>query len=45
LVLRGFPCWEVVGNQLKNDLLYEGGAYFLCEVANAAEAMRLGGQK
>lgn len=41
LVLRGFPCWEVVGNQLKNDLLYEGGAYFLCEVANAAEAMRM----
>jgi len=41
LVLRGFPCWEVVGNQLKNDLLYEGGAYFLCEAANAAEAMRM----
>lgn len=41
LVLRGFPCWEVVGNQLKNDLLYEGGAYFLCETANAAEAMRM----
>lgn len=45
LVLRGFPCWEVVGNQLKNDLMYEGGAYFLCEVANAAEAMRMGGHK
>ncbi|ABA87574.1 nitrogenase molybdenum-iron cofactor biosynthesis protein NifN [Syntrophotalea carbinolica DSM 2380] len=42
LVLRGFPCWEIVGNQLKNDLLYEGGAYFLCETANAAEAMRMG---
>jgi len=41
LVLRGFPCWEVVGNQLKNDLLYEGGAYFICEAANAAEAMRM----
>lgn len=41
LVLRGFPCWEVVGNQLKNDLLYEGGAYFLCEAASAAEAMRM----
>jgi nitrogenase molybdenum-iron protein NifN len=40
LVLRGFPCWEVVGNQLKNDLLYEGGAYFLCEVANAAEELQ-----
>jgi nitrogenase molybdenum-iron protein NifN len=40
LVLRGYPNWEVVGNQLKNDLLYEGGALFLCEVANAAEQMR-----
>lgn len=40
LVLRGYPNWEVVGNQLHNDLLYEGGAYFLCEVANAAEHMR-----
>ncbi|MEZ4485570.1 MAG: nitrogenase iron-molybdenum cofactor biosynthesis protein NifN [Syntrophotaleaceae bacterium] len=40
LVLRGYPNWEVVGNQLTNDLLYEGGAYFLCEVANAAEHMR-----
>jgi nitrogenase molybdenum-iron protein NifN len=30
----------MIGNQLKNDLLYEGGAYFLCEEANAAEAMR-----
>jgi nitrogenase molybdenum-iron protein NifN len=39
LVLRGFPNWEVVGNQLKNDQLYEGGAYFLCEVANAVEEM------
>lgn len=41
LLLRGFPCWEVVGNQLKNDILYEGGAYFLCEAANAAEALRM----
>jgi nitrogenase molybdenum-iron protein NifN len=40
LVLRGFPNWEEVGNSLKHDLLYEGGAYFLCECANAAEAMR-----
>jgi nitrogenase molybdenum-iron protein NifN len=36
LVVRGFPNWEQVGNQLKNDLLYEGGAYFLFECANAA---------
>jgi nitrogenase molybdenum-iron protein NifN len=40
LVLRGFPNWEEVGNQLKNDVLYEGGAYFLFECANAAERMR-----
>ncbi len=40
LVLRGFPNWEQVGNQLKNDVLYEGGAYLLFECANAASAMR-----
>jgi len=40
VVLRGFPDWETLGNQLKNDVLYEGGAYFLFEVANAAERMR-----
>ncbi|PLX82275.1 MAG: nitrogenase iron-molybdenum cofactor biosynthesis protein NifN [Desulfuromonas sp.] len=40
LVLRGFPNWEQVGNQLKNDVLYEGGAYFLFEAANAATALR-----
>jgi nitrogenase molybdenum-iron protein NifN len=40
LVLRGFPNWEQVGNQLKNDVLYEGGAYFLFECANAASLMR-----
>ena len=39
-VLRGFPDWETLGNQLKNDVLYEGGAYFLFEVAKAAERMR-----
>jgi nitrogenase molybdenum-iron protein NifN len=33
-IIRGFPNWEQVGNQLKNDTLYEGGAYFLFEVAN-----------
>jgi nitrogenase molybdenum-iron protein NifN len=42
LVLRGFPNWEQVGNALKNDVLYEGGAYFLFECANAAEKMRHG---
>lgn len=40
LVLRGFPNWEQVGNSLKNDVLYEGGAYFLFECANAADEMR-----
>lgn len=40
LVLRGFPNWEEVGNPLKHDVLYEGGAYFLCECANAAEKLR-----
>lgn len=41
LVLRGYPSWEVVGNTLINDQLYEGSAYFLCQVANAADHMRL----
>ena len=40
LVLRGFPNWEQVGNPLKNDVLYEGGAYFLFECANAATQVR-----
>ncbi len=40
LVVRGFPDWETLGNQLKNDVLYEGSSYFLFEVANAAEQMR-----
>jgi len=40
VVARGFPDWETLGNQLRNDVLYEGGAYFLFEVANAAERMR-----
>lgn len=35
MVLRGFPNWEQLGNQLVDDCLYQGGAYFLCEVANA----------
>ncbi len=34
LILRGFPNYESVGNQLKYDLLYEGSAQFLFEVAN-----------
>jgi nitrogenase molybdenum-iron protein NifN len=34
VIMRGFPNWEQVGNQLKNDILYEGGAYLLFETAN-----------
>ncbi|PLY09709.1 MAG: nitrogenase iron-molybdenum cofactor biosynthesis protein NifN [Arcobacter sp.] len=34
LMLRGFPDFEGVGNQLKNDVLYEGSAYALFELAN-----------
>ena len=34
LIPRGFPNYETVGNQLKYDLLYEGSAQFLFEVAN-----------
>ncbi len=40
VIVRGFPNWEQVGNQLKNDALYEGGAYFLFECANAASEYR-----
>ncbi len=35
LLLRGFPNYEELGNQLKNDQLYEGSTQFLFEVANA----------
>ncbi|WP_455756336.1 nitrogenase iron-molybdenum cofactor biosynthesis protein NifN [Sulfurimonas sp.] len=34
LVMRGFPNYEVVGNQLINDTLYEGSCYLLFEIAN-----------
>ena len=34
LILRGFPNYEELGNQLKNDQLYEGSTYFLFEIAN-----------
>lgn len=34
LLLRGFPNYEVVGNQLVNDTLYEGSCYLLFEAAN-----------
>jgi len=34
LLIRGFPNYEIVGNQLKYDLLYEGSSYLLFELAN-----------
>ena len=34
LLVRGFPNYEIVGNQLKYDLLYEGSCYLLFELAN-----------
>lgn len=34
IMLRGFPNYEEVGNQLKNDTLYKGSAYMLIELAN-----------
>lgn len=34
LMLRGYPDYESVGNQLKNDTLYEGSTYMLFEIAN-----------
>lgn len=34
LMLRGYPDYESVGNQLKNDTLYEGSSYMLFEIAN-----------
>ncbi|XPV68498.1 MAG: nitrogenase iron-molybdenum cofactor biosynthesis protein NifN [Halarcobacter sp.] len=43
LMLRGFPDYEGVGNQLKNDVLYEGSAYMLFELANLVNHHRFGG--
>lgn len=34
LLTRGFPNYELVGNNLKNDVLYEGSCYLLFELAN-----------
>ncbi len=34
LMVRGFPNYELVGNNLKNDTLYEGSCYMLFEIAN-----------
>ncbi|WP_024953572.1 nitrogenase iron-molybdenum cofactor biosynthesis protein NifN [Sulfurospirillum arcachonense] len=37
LMLRGFPNYEGLGYQLKNDFLYEGSTYLLFEIANILE--------
>lgn len=42
LILRGFPNYEELGNQLKNDQLYEGSTYFLFEVANQLRLVKHG---
>lgn len=40
LAFRGFPNYEELGNQLKNDLLYEGSSYFLFEIANQLRVLK-----
>ena len=42
LLLRGFPNYEIVGNQLINDTLYEGSCYLLFELANILNASHHG---
>ncbi len=40
LVIRGFPNYEELGNQLKSDQLYEGSTYFLFEIANSLRKVK-----
>ena len=42
LLVRGFPDFESLGNQLKNDILYEGSSYLLFELANLINHHKLG---
>lgn len=42
LMLRGFPNYEEVGNQLKNDQLYKGSTYMLFELANIINHYKYG---
>jgi len=42
LMLRGFPNYEELGNQLKNDQLYEGSCFFLFEAANLLRHVKHG---
>ncbi|MGW8168951.1 MAG: nitrogenase iron-molybdenum cofactor biosynthesis protein NifN [Sulfurovaceae bacterium] len=38
LLTRGFPNYETLGNQLKDDILYQGSTQFLFEAANCMQA-------
>jgi len=40
LVIRGFPNYEELGNQLKNDQHYEGSCHFLFEIANTLREVK-----
>jgi nitrogenase molybdenum-iron protein NifN len=40
LILRGFPNYEQVGNNMNNDVLYEGSCYLLFELANLIRESR-----
>lgn len=42
LMVRGFPNYELVGNNLKNDTLYEGSCYMLFEIANIINHYKYG---
>ena len=42
LLVRGYPDFEGLGNQLKNDVLYEGSSYLLFELANLINHHKLG---
>lgn len=42
LMLRGFPNYEELGNQLKSDQLYEGSCLFLFEAANILRRVKYG---
>ena len=42
LMLRGFPNYEAIGNNLKNDTLYEGCCYMLFELANIVNHYKYG---
>jgi len=43
VMFRGFPDYETIGNQLKNDSLYEGSTYMLFEIANRVNTYKYSG--